>query len=166
MDRAGALSETDLSDTALSGDGAEALPARLVRLGSEFFRFGMVGTGGFLVDSVTLQAGLHLLGLGLYSGRVLSFAVAVTFTWYCNRRFTFRHRSAGLPWRVELPRFALLMLPGAALNYGVYAALITLVRPVAAHPTLGVAAGAIAAMLLNFAVARRLVFRAIQRKRP
>ncbi|MFO1060991.1 MAG: GtrA family protein [Dongiaceae bacterium] len=160
MDPASAISESGMA-----GDGGGALSARLVRLASELFRFGLVGTGGFLVDSATLQAGLHLLGLGLYSGRVLSFTVAVTFTWYCNRHFTFR-RHGGLPWRVELPRFVLLMLPGAAVNYGIYAALIALSGTAAAHPTLAVAAGAISAMLINFTVARRLVFRAIQRKRP
>jgi putative flippase GtrA len=163
MDSASALTEPGLASDA--GGALPGLPARLFRLGTEFFRFGLVGTGGFLIDSATLQAALHLLGLGLYSGRVVSFAVAVTFTWYCNRRFTFR-RHGGLSWRVEWPRFVLLMLPGAAVNYGVYAALITFVHLAAAHPTLAVAAGAISAMLLNFAVARRLVFRAIQRKKP
>ena len=162
MDPASALSEPALSSDSAPGAG---LPARLVRLGAELFRFGLVGTGGFLIDSATLQAALHLAGLGLYSGRVLSFAVAVTFTWYCNRRFTFRQRG-GLPWRVEWPRFMVLMLPGSAVNYGVYAGLIAFARPAAAHPTLAIAVGSLTAMLLNFVVARRLVFRAIQRKRP
>jgi putative flippase GtrA len=51
-------------------------------------------------------------------------------------------------------------LIGFAANYGTYAALIALVPMVAAHPVIGVAAGAIAGMFGNFVLSRRLVFRA------
>ena len=51
-------------------------------------------------------------------------------------------------------------LVGFAMNYGTYAALIAFVPMVAAHPVLGVAAGAIAGMFGNFVLSRRLVFHA------
>ena len=49
-------------------------------------------------------------------------------------------------------------LVGFALNYGTYALLLSNMPLVAAHPVLGVAAGALAGMGGNFALSRRFVF--------
>ena len=60
-----------------------------------------------------------------------------------------------------VPDLALLLVIGAALVRGpTYAALVGLVPLVAAHPILGVAAGALAGMGGNFLLSRRYVFRA------
>jgi putative flippase GtrA len=56
-------------------------------------------------------------------------------------------------------RFLLVNLVGFAANYGTYAALLGTSPVVARHPVLGVAAGSLAGMMLNFALSRRLVFR-------
>ena len=56
-------------------------------------------------------------------------------------------------------RFVTLNLLGFAANYGTYAALIAGSAVVAAQPILGVAAGSLAGMFINFAVSRRFVFR-------
>ena len=149
-------------------EAAGDIPAGLPRLlglvlvwlgpvGLEFFRFGMVGTAGVLVDAGILQLCLSVFGLGPYVGRAISFAVGATFTWFCNRHFTFRRRG-GMHWFRQWWRFVVLMLLGFGLNYGTYAALIHWVPLVAAYPVLGVAAGSIAGMLVNFTTARRFVF--------
>jgi putative flippase GtrA len=124
----------------------------------EFLRFGVVGTIGFVVDTAVLYAGLAL-GLGLYGGRVVSYLVAATTTWALNRLWTFRGRGDG-PAHQQWALFLVVNLAGFAMNYGTYAALIAFVPMVAAHPVLGVAAGAIAGMFGNFVLSRRLVFRA------
>lgn len=123
----------------------------------EFLRFGVVGTIGFVVDTAVLYAGLAL-GLGLYGGRAVSYLVAATTTWALNRLWTFRGRGEG-PAHQQWALFLLVNLVGFAMNYGTYAALIILVPLVAAHPVLGVAAGAIAGMFGNFVLSRQLVFR-------
>lgn len=145
---------------------AEALIARLGPERSQgllqFLRFGVVGTVGFLVDTAVLYAGLAL-GLGLYSGRAVSYLAAATTTWALNRAWTFRDagREAG---RAQVARqwalFLAVNLVGFACNYGTYAALIAFVPLVAAHPVLGVAAGALAGMVGNFWLSRRFVFKA------
>jgi putative flippase GtrA len=124
----------------------------------EFLRFGVVGTIGFAVDTAVLYAGLAL-GLGLYGGRAVSYLVAATTTWALNRLWTFRGRGEG-PAHQQWALFLLVNLIGFAMNYGTYAALIAFVPMVAAHPVLGVAAGAIAGMFGNFVLSRQLVFRA------
>ena len=124
----------------------------------EFLRFGVVGTIGFVVDTAVLYAGLAL-GLGLFGGRAVSYVVAATTTWALNRVWTFRGRGDGAVHQ-QWALFLVVNLVGFAMNYGTYAALIALVPLVAAHPVLGVAAGAIAGMFGNFVLSRQLVFRA------
>ena len=146
---------------------AEALIARtlLARMGPErrdgllqFLRFGVVGTVGFVVDTAVLYAGLAL-GLGLYSGRAVSYVAAASTTWALNRAWTFRD-SGQAPAARQWALFLLVNLIGFACNYGTYAALIAFVPLVAAHPVLGVAAGALAGMVGNFWLSRRFVFKA------
>jgi putative flippase GtrA len=104
-----------------------------------------------------LYAGLAL-GLGLYGGRAVSYLAAATTTWALNRLWTFRGRGDG-PVHRQWALFLLVNLVGFAMNYGTYAALIEFVPMVAAHPVLGVAAGALAGMFGNFVLSRQLVFR-------
>ena len=135
-----------------------SLGTRRFQLLLEFLRFGVVGTIGFVVDTAVLYAGLAL-GLGLYGGRAASYLVAATTTWALNRVWTFRGRGDG-PVHHQWALFLLVNLVGFAMNYGTYVALIAFVPMVAAHPVLGVAAGAIAGMFGNFLLSRQLVFRA------
>lgn len=127
----------------------------------QFLRFSLIGVVGFVVDSVALMLAMRGLGLGLYSGRVLSFFVAATATWSLNRRFTFAtvdHR----PLIVQWVRFVMANSLGGGTNYGVYAALVTFVPFVTRHPVLGVAAGALAGLAFNFSISKFWVFRTQQ----
>lgn len=134
------------------------LGAERAVLAQDFLRFGVVGVAGFVVDAGVLY-GMLALGAGLYGGRAVSYLAAATATWALNRAWTFRGRGAG-PVHRQWALFLVVNLLGFALNYGTYAVLVTFVPFVAAHPVLGVAAGAIAGMFTNFALSRRLVFRA------
>jgi putative flippase GtrA len=119
--------------------------------------FGLVGVIGFVIDSGTLYLA-RLAGLGLIVGRVISYLTAATSTWLLNRRFTFVSKNDHQPLR-EWALFMLSQLAGAAFNLGLYASLVTSNPMVAAHPVLGVAAGSLAGMLVNFFVARKFVFK-------
>ncbi|NMJ44025.1 GtrA family protein [Roseomonas sp. JC162] len=124
----------------------------------QFLRFGVVGVIGFVVDTAVLYAGLAL-GAGLYLGRAVSYVAAATATWALNRAWTFRGRGTGGPIHRQWLLFVVVNLGGFVLNYGTYALLVTFVPTVAAHPVLGVAAGALAGMFANFALSRQIVFR-------
>ncbi len=123
----------------------------------EFLRFVMVGAAGFFVDAGALMVATTALGLGLYSGRVFSYLCAATFTWILNRRFTFAKTDevAVIQWLRFLGANAL----GGAVNYGVYAVLVTFSAVAAATPVLGVAAGSAAGLIFNFMVSKYWVFR-------
>lgn len=129
-----------------------ALVVRLVR-------FGAVGVVAFLVDSGTLWLGRHFLGLGLYSGRLLSFHCAASVAWYLNRRFTFADRGGSSERHRQWILYLAASLAGAGANVGTYAILVSAVPQVGAWPTLGVAAGSVAGMLVNFVAYSRIVFR-------
>lgn len=144
---------------------ARTAEALIARLGPErrdglvqFLRFGVVGTAGFLVDTAALYAGLAL-GLGLYSGRAVSYLVAASTTWALNRAWTFR-TAPRAPMARQWALFLVVNLLGFACNYGTYAALVATMPLVAAHPVIGVAAGALAGMVGNFWLSRRFVFNA------
>lgn len=134
------------------------LGPRHAALALEFFRFGVVGTIGFVVDTAVLYAGLAV-GAGLYLGRAISYVVAATTTWALNRAWTFRGRGGG-PVHRQWALFVVVNLGGFVLNYGTYALLVTFVPAAAAHPVIGVAAGAVAGMFANFFLSRQFVFRA------
>jgi putative flippase GtrA len=90
---------------------------------------------------------------------LVSFLCAVTFTWAANRHLTFRSAAPGRPLAQWL-RFASLNALGGAINLGVYALLVARVASVARQPILGVAAGSVAGLLINFLLSRWFVFRA------
>jgi putative flippase GtrA len=127
------------------------------KLIEQFLRFGVVGTVGFLVDSAVLL-GMLALGLGPYGGRVVSYLAAASTTFALNRAWTFRTAKRDAPVAAQWGRFVLLNLVGFAANYGTYAALIATTPLVAEYPVLGVAAGSIAGMFINFGLSRRFVF--------
>ncbi|MCC6914943.1 MAG: GtrA family protein [Rhodospirillaceae bacterium] len=123
----------------------------------EFLRFVIVGAAGFIVDAGTLMLATSVLGLGLYSGRVFSYLCAATFTWICNRRFTFAQ--TGQAAIVQWLRFLGANAVGGAVNYGVYAVIVTVSARAAVYPVIGVAAGSVAGLIFNFAVSKYWVFR-------
>ena len=125
----------------------------------QFLRFGLVGTAGFVMDSAVLLAMLAL-GVGPYAGRVASYLAAASLTFALNRAWTFRS-AAQAPVARQWGQFVALNLLGFAANYGTYAAALAASPLVAAHPVLGVAAGSIAGMFINFALSRRFVFRPV-----
>ena len=132
-----------------------ATEARL-RLVAQFTRFGTVGTFGFIVDTLVVYA---LRGaVGLYWAGLASYLVAATFTWGCNRIWTFRGIGSG-PAHRQWARFLGANTLGFSLNRGTYVLLVTFVAVCARQPVLATAAGAIAGMFVNFTMSRVLVFR-------
>jgi putative flippase GtrA len=121
-----------------------------------FIRFCVVGGAAFFVDAGLLMALVSGAGLDPYLARVLSFLAAASFTWWLNRRYTFevKHRPTGSEWAAYVG----LMVIGAAVNYGTYAAAITWWPVAREHLWLGVALGSIAGLGINFLTSSRLVF--------
>ena len=124
----------------------------------QFLAFSAVGTIGFAIDTATLYLVMSQLGAGLYGGRVISYLVAASSTWALNRRYTFRARRSA-DRLGEWGRFLAANAIGGLVNYATYATLVTAYAVAAAHPVLGVAAGSLAGLLVNFTISRHVVFR-------
>ncbi len=128
---------------------------------SRFLRFGIVGAGGFVVDSAVLFMMHRLVGLDPYSARAISIFVAMNFTWMGNRQLTFREHAAtgSRAMLAEWARFIATNLLGALVNYGVYAAVVRFAPAPLDNLYLALAAGVGAGLVFNFTLSQRLVFR-------
>jgi putative flippase GtrA len=132
---------------------------------SRFLRFALVGTGGFFVNEAALWLALRALHLNAYSGGVLSFLCAVTFTWWGNRTLTFREQAARAPYSVlmEWTKFVAANGLGFLVNYAVYAGLIAFATRPLGNPFAALAFGTLAGLAFNFFLSSRMVFRKAQR---
>ena len=134
--------------------------ARMKRLHqTRFLRFGLIGAGGFVVDTSVLWLMIHGVGLDKYSGRAVSFMTAVTFTWFGNRVLTFRDRAARTGLLREWATFVVANAFGGFVNLALYTVLVTFAPPPASNPFFAVFAGVLAGLVFNFALSSRVVFR-------
>jgi putative flippase GtrA len=137
----------------------------------QLIRFSLVGAAGFVVDASVLYLALHA-GTGYYVGRLLSFVAAVFATWQLNRHFTFGVANAASASRPdpgqngrsssivrEGGKYLIAMCGGGAVNYAVYCVCVALLPHFALLPVAAVAAGSLAGLAVNFALAHRWVYR-------
>jgi len=122
-----------------------------------FFRFGIVGCAGYVVDVAALYVAIYGLGAGPYWGRVFSYLCASSSTWYMNRLITFADlRSDKLAG--EWLKFVLLNGIGGVVNYIVYTIYLHYGFSSAATPAVGVALGSLSGFGVNYMLSRKLVF--------
>jgi putative flippase GtrA len=105
-----------------------------------------------VVDAGALEALVRLDLTGLYLGRVLSYLLAASVTWWLNARFTFRTTGR---WDV----YVVLNAIGAGVNYATYAVVLAMLPATRDMPSIAVAVGSAVAMLVNFTANRWLVFK-------
>lgn len=125
----------------------------------QFLRFCVVGACLFVFDAAVFS-GLLWLGLGQVPARLVAIALAVFVSWLANRSWTFGAQRASVrPGAREFAAFAATQALGAAVNAGVSLAAYQVAWIASAGPWAAVAAGSIAALAVNFAGAKFLVFR-------
>jgi putative flippase GtrA len=120
----------------------------------QFFRFFLVGTAGFVVNAGIVEVLAHSTSPVI--AQMLAFPVAVTVTWWLNRRYTFGASRHAI--HHEWLRYVFGNLFGWIANNGVYFLLVLHSAMAYRHPSIAVAAGSIAGMFLNFSMSRWLVF--------
>ena len=128
-----------------------------IRLLVQFAMFGTVGLIGFVIDTGTVYALRH--AVGLYIAGLLAYFTAASGTWFFYRLWTFRGMTGSEPWYVQWMRFMVANLSGFVVNRGLYALLVTFVAAAARQPVIATFAGAVAGMTLNFNLSRKVVFR-------
>lgn len=136
-------------------DTLVSLGARL-GFSESFLRFGLVGALGFVWDTATVYALRPFTNL--YVAGTCGFLVAATLNWIFHRFWTFRgaqHTAAHVQW----VKFLITNALGFVFNRGTFFLLITFSPMVAAHPVIGIAAGAIIGLGFNYILSKRFVFR-------
>ena len=131
--------------------GVDARGAALGRLPS----FATVGAAGFVVDATLLSLLVHVGSWSHYTARAVSFAAAVTVTWYCNRHWVFPRTDNAT---FEYGAYFGVQSVGAVINLGAYALIIALLPGLARAPVIPLAVGAALALLFNYWAASRWVF--------
>lgn len=124
----------------------------------QFLLFCIGGVIGFVVDAGILRLLVSGLQMNAYAARLVSFLCAATATWLWNRHNTFRGtRRYGL--FGEWARYLLAMSGGFVVNYGTYALLYAMFPLVQRYPELGVAAGSVAGLVVNYVSSRWWIYR-------
>jgi putative flippase GtrA len=120
--------------------------------GNHFYRFGAVGSIGFIVDASAFTL-LHAWWKAPHEARLGSFLIAVSATYLLNQSYTFQPRTKSRP---------LVYLAGQLVALSVNMTVFSLVI---LHPVwlpwqyyLGLVSGSIAAMFINYELSRRYVF--------
>ncbi len=90
-------------------------------------------------------------GASPYTGRIVSLAAAIVYTWWLNRRLTFA-TVAPPTWR-EFGQYVVVSLAGALINYAIYSAALALGAPL----WLGFVLGTGIAAVFNFLRYRALL---------
>ncbi len=128
-----------------------------MKLFRQLLMFGLVGTAGFITDTAVLY--LFKDSVGNYWGRAISFPCAVFVTWILNRNFTFRDKSSNKRSAQEFVHYFVMMIAGGTVNYLTYAALVAWLPVVSQHPIIGVAAGSLTGMVVNYLQLRLVMYR-------
>ena len=131
----------------------------------QFIRFSIVGFLGLFADLGALWFALNIIGLNPFLSRIFSFLCAATFTWICNRTFTFNARGRGGLLR-QWAKFLSVNALGGVANFLVYALVMVkfgkaLWLPDVARellPYIGVTVGAVVGLAINFTASRKLIF--------
>ena len=113
---------------------------------------------GFALDAGVLTLLVRELNWDPWHGRFVSFPLAVTATWLINRRYAFRGAARGDK-RVEFAGYWAIQLVGAGVNFAVFGVCLRAVPALQSWPFIAVAVSGIAAMVVNFFLARSTVYR-------
>lgn len=123
----------------------------------QLLHFALAGGLGFLVDASLVQGLVGLAGMDPYLARIPAVAAAILTTFAYNRAITFADRR-GPRMLAEFGRYVLSCSAGLVANYAAYAAVLAGFPALREWPVAGVAVGALAGMVVNFAAARYFVF--------
>jgi len=128
---------------------------------AEFIQFGIVGSTGFIVDTIVYFSLQFLFGLGHLNARALSFWPAVTWNWYFNRVVTFTNSDRKKKLKQWLS-FSVTSLFGFAVNVGSYRLLTDFVPFFVEHKFMAFIVGVALGMGFNFMAARIFVFKPLE----
>ena len=122
-----------------------------------FFKFGLVGASGFLVDLSMFTVFTQAVGLAPELARGIAYWVASTWNWFFNRAFTFSDAEKDA-YGGQWTKYLLMCLVSFVPNWGTFALLTRNIEFFEQYNELALVAGVGAGMVFNFLGARFVVF--------
>lgn len=122
----------------------------------QIHKFLIIGTIGFLVDSLILLTLVHLFLLDITIARLFSFIFAVFVTWILNRTYTFTKSKYSK--KKEYFYYLSVKSFGSLLNYTIFIILVKNYELFEKYLILPLAIASLLAMFFNFYVLRKKVF--------
>ncbi len=122
--------------------------------------FAVIGSVGFFVDASVLKMFLLLVKDDPILGRVVSFPIAATVTWFLNRQYTFsssstyKLRSLGREWLIYLMVNGI----GLAVNLSVFILVIMYVEFAKLYPIITLGLASLVALFFNYFASKYWVF--------
>jgi len=123
----------------------------------KIFLFLCVGAIGFVLDASILSILIFDFGWGHYISRIVSFSVAVPFSWLLNRMLTFRGSATANRTR-EYTIYMAIQGAGALLNFTIYGTCIFFSALMKNYPVLALAIGSVVALVFNYTTLQRYAF--------
>lgn len=126
----------------------------------QLFKFGLVGSIGFVVDAIIFSVLFYLLELPLMSARVPAFVVSATVTWYGNRVLTFAStdQNRARQWLTFIAGASFSALP----NFAVFKLCTLWLGTEGFQAMLALVAGIGVGMVSNYLISRKVVFRTVR----
>ncbi|MGY6769160.1 GtrA family protein [Komagataeibacter sp. NFXK3] len=122
----------------------------------QFLKFGIVGALGLVWDTTTVYSLRPFVGLT--TATIAAYFIAASINWLINRLWTFRNAGNQHHFIIQWLRFLAANSLGFFLNRGCVFMLFHTSPVFKAYPVLALAAGALAGMMSNFHISRKLVF--------
>ncbi|MDI2090577.1 GtrA family protein [Commensalibacter oyaizuii] len=122
----------------------------------QFIKFGMVGSSGLLIDTLTVYMLRPYIGLTFAT--IAGYFIAASSNWIVNRLWTFHTVKADHSLLSQWLRFIATNSMGFCLNRGTVFLLFFLSNTCRQHIYIALIAGAIMGMLANFNLSRKLVY--------
>ncbi len=121
-------------------------------------RFWLIGLAGFLVDAGILYLYRTVFDVDLFLARGCSLSIAMTVSWYLNRKWTFpsqNNRHAINEWLCYLA----VNSAGAVVNYSLFIWLVMSNNNFSKHLLIPLAISSGLAAVVSFVLSKYLVFR-------
>lgn len=120
------------------------------------------GTLAFLIDAAVLKLLTAVLGMHPILARLIAISIAMVAGWLAHRRFTFRVTTP--PNLAEFSRYAAVQWTVAAINYGIFVAIVLLWPAI--EPLYALFVSSLVAMVFAYAGMRFAAFRHGGRRQP
>jgi len=125
----------------------------------QFAKFLIVGGIAFFIDASLLQSLVSVAEVSPFVARIFSFSGAVTFTWWMNRRYTFKsERSASLR---EFMQYITTQSLGLGINVGIYSLCLLSIDITATYPVIALVPATGVALIFNFVSMKKIVFKSV-----